>query len=94
VFEGLGAAGHRVAFVTEGELRDSVHFAAGIALRQVAGCIITGRHGQPLHTGTDGLVAAADQHTHLALIRVIEHATTPAQAKPGSVTRANGNVLS
>ncbi len=71
------AAGRRAGYVTEGDLQDSVHFAAGIALCQAAGCIVTGLHGQPLHTGVGGLVAAADQHTHTALIRVIEHATIP-----------------
>jgi myo-inositol-1(or 4)-monophosphatase len=42
------AAGRRAAYVTEGDLRDSVHFAAGIALCQAAGCIVAGLHGQPL----------------------------------------------
>jgi myo-inositol-1(or 4)-monophosphatase len=42
--------GRRTAFwlLTEGDLRDSVHFAAGIALCQAAGCIVAGLHGQPL----------------------------------------------
>lgn len=35
------AAGRRAAYVAEGDLRDSVHFAAGIALCQAAGCIVT-----------------------------------------------------
>jgi myo-inositol-1(or 4)-monophosphatase len=70
------AAGRRAAYVSEGDLRDSVHFAAGIALCQAAGCIVTGLHGQPLHTGVGGLVAAADRDTHAALIRIIERVTT------------------
>jgi hypothetical protein len=41
------AAGRRAAYVTEGDLRDSVHFAAGIALCQAAGCIVAGLHGPP-----------------------------------------------
>lgn len=72
------AAGRHAAYVTDGDVRDSVHFAAGIALCQAAGCIVTGLHGQPLHTGVGGLVAAADEHTHTALIRIIEQATPPA----------------
>lgn len=32
------AAGRRAAYVTDGHLRDSVHFSAGIALCQAAGC--------------------------------------------------------
>ena len=70
------AAGRRAGHVTEGDVRDSVHFAAGIALCQAAGCIVTGLHGQPLHTGTGGLIAAADQHTHTALIRIIDQVST------------------
>jgi len=65
------AAGRRAAYVTDGDLRDSVHFAAGIALCEAAGCVVTGLRGQPLHTGAGGLVAAADQQTHAALLDVI-----------------------
>lgn len=65
------AAGRRAAYVTDGDLRDSVHFAAGIALCQAAGCVVTGIHGQPLHTGAGGLVVAADRETHAALLKLI-----------------------
>lgn len=65
------AAGRRAAYVTDGHLRDSVHFAAGTALCQAAGCVVTGIHGQPLHTGAGGLVAAADRGTHAALLKMI-----------------------
>lgn len=41
----------RAAYVTDGHLSDSVHFAAGIALCQAAGCVVTGIDGQPIHTG-------------------------------------------
>ncbi|WP_435290993.1 inositol monophosphatase family protein [Streptosporangium sp. G11] len=64
------AAGRRAAFVTDGHLRDNVHFAAGIALCQAAGCVVTGIHGQPPHTGAGGLVVAADRETHAALLRM------------------------
>jgi myo-inositol-1(or 4)-monophosphatase len=67
------AAGRRVAYVTDGYLRDSVHFSSGIALCQAAGCVVTGLQGQPLHTGAGGLVAAADRQTHAALIEIIDH---------------------
>ncbi|MEV5748105.1 inositol monophosphatase family protein [Actinoallomurus sp. NPDC052308] len=66
------AAGRRAAYVTDGHLRDSVHFAAGIALCRAAGCVVTGIHGQPLHTGVGGLVVAADQETHAALLELID----------------------
>jgi myo-inositol-1(or 4)-monophosphatase len=65
------AAGRRAAYVTDGHLRDSVHFAAGIALCEAAGCVVTGLDGQTLHTGRGGLVAAADAETHAALLRLI-----------------------
>ncbi|KAB2379024.1 inositol monophosphatase family protein [Actinomadura montaniterrae] len=65
------AAGRRAAYVTDGHVQDSVHFAAGIALCQAAGCVVTGIHGQPLHTGPGGLIAAADPETHSALLDLI-----------------------
>jgi myo-inositol-1(or 4)-monophosphatase len=65
------AAGRRAAYVTDGDLRDSVHFASGIALCQAAGCVVTGLQGQPLHTGVGGLLVAADQMTHAALLAII-----------------------
>jgi len=65
------AAGRRAAYVTDGNLADSVHFASGIALCRAAGCVVTGLQGQPLHTGVRGLIAAADQETHTTLLAVI-----------------------
>ena len=65
------AAGRRAASVTDGHLHDSVHFAAGIALCQAAGCVVTGIDGQPLHTGAGGLVVAADEQTHAALLILV-----------------------
>ena len=52
-------------------MRDSVHFAAGIAICQAAGCVVTGVEGQPLHTGVGGLLVAADEATHEALLALI-----------------------
>jgi myo-inositol-1(or 4)-monophosphatase len=65
------AAGRRAAYVTDGHLQDSVHFASGIALCQAAGCVVTGIQGQPLHTGPGGLVVAADRDTHATLLSLI-----------------------
>jgi myo-inositol-1(or 4)-monophosphatase len=65
------AAGRRAAYVTDGHLRDSVHFSAGIALCQAAGCVISGLQGQALYTGAGGLVAGADRQTHASLIEII-----------------------
>jgi myo-inositol-1(or 4)-monophosphatase len=72
------AAGRRAAYVTDGHLRDSVHFASGIALCQAAGCVVTGIDGQPVHTGVGGLVVAADAETHAALLALIGN-----QGQPG-----------
>ena len=65
------AAGRRAAYVTDGDLRDSVHFAAGIALCQGAGCRVSDLRGQPVHSGVGGLIAAADDETHAALVTII-----------------------
>ncbi|MEV4751611.1 inositol monophosphatase family protein [Streptosporangium amethystogenes subsp. fukuiense] len=67
------AAGRRAAYVTDGRLHDSVHFAAGIALCRAAGCVLTGLDGRPPHTGTGGLIVAADQETHTALLDLIRN---------------------
>ncbi|MYU05815.1 phosphatase [Streptomyces sp. SID8366] len=66
------AAGRRAAYVTDGHLADSVHFAAGIALCQTAGCTVTGLYGEPPYTGRGGLIAAADPATHAALLAMAE----------------------
>ncbi|MFI6964439.1 inositol monophosphatase family protein [Streptomyces sp. NPDC050255] len=65
------AAGRRAAYVTDGDLRDSVHFAAGIALCEAAGCVVTDLRGLPVHTGAGGLIAAADPETHRALLEMV-----------------------
>ncbi|MEV1076251.1 inositol monophosphatase family protein [Micromonospora parva] len=66
------AAGRRAAYLTDRhDLSRSVHFAAGIALCQAAGCVVTGLDGEPLHTGGNGLVVAADERTHAALLTLV-----------------------
>ncbi|MFE6040753.1 inositol monophosphatase family protein [Streptomyces sp. NPDC056452] len=77
------AAGRRAAYVTDGHLRDSVHFAAGIALCEAAGCVVTGIHGQPLHTGAGGLIAAADQRTHTTLLEMVRNQASAAPTATG-----------
>lgn len=65
------AAGRRAAYLTDGGpgLRlDSVHFAAGIALCEAAGCVVTGIDGLPVDEGAGGLVVAADRETHGVLL--------------------------
>ncbi|MFC4126835.1 inositol monophosphatase family protein [Nocardia rhizosphaerae] len=65
------AAGRRAAYVAGGDLTDSVHFAAAIAVCQAAGCLVTGLAGQPLHTPPHGLIAAADADTHARLVAAV-----------------------
>jgi hypothetical protein len=40
------------------------------------GCVVTGLRGQPLHTGAGGLVAAADDQVHAALLEIIDQQFT------------------
>lgn len=65
------AAGRYAGYITDGDLRDSLHFSPGIALCKAAGCVVTGLAGQPLHTGMHGLVAAADPATHAELLGIV-----------------------
>jgi myo-inositol-1(or 4)-monophosphatase len=71
------AAGRRAAYVTDGDLRDSVHFASGIALCKAAGCVVTDIQGRPVDTGVGGLVAAADHETYASLIAIIDKQFAP-----------------
>src|SRR5262245_59197328 len=71
------AGGRHAAYLTEGDLRDNVHFAAGIGLCRAAGCVVTDLDGLPIDTGQvdapgrrRGLLAAADEATHAALLAV------------------------
>lgn len=65
------AAGRRTAYITDGDLRDNVHFSSGIALCQAAGCIVTGLKGQVLHTPSYGLIAASDALSHTQLVEAV-----------------------
>jgi myo-inositol-1(or 4)-monophosphatase len=57
------ASGRRAGYVSDGDLRQSVHFAAGIALCRGAGCIVSDLHGEDLRSGR-GLLIAADARMH------------------------------
>ena len=66
------AAGKRAAYLTDGsDLSGSVHFAAGIALCQAAGCVVTRFDGAPIQAAGYGLLAAADAETHGLLMSMI-----------------------
>jgi myo-inositol-1(or 4)-monophosphatase len=65
------ATGQRAAYVTDGDVRNSVHFAAGLAICEGAGCTVTDLLGKPWGRGATGLLAAADSETHAALLRLV-----------------------
>ncbi|WP_199040124.1 inositol monophosphatase family protein [Glycomyces salinus] len=65
------AAGKRAGYITDGEMRDNVHFSAGVALCLAAGCTVTDLRGEQLSSEAAGLIAAADEETHAALLDVI-----------------------
>jgi myo-inositol-1(or 4)-monophosphatase len=65
------ASGQRAAYITDGDVRDSVHFAAGLAICEGAGCIVTDLLGRVWGNGATGLLAAADSETHAALLRLV-----------------------
>ncbi len=65
------AAGRRAAYVTDGPMRDNVHFSSGIALCRAAGCVVTDLRGEPVGSGETGLIAAADRETHEALMAIV-----------------------
>ena len=64
------AAGRRAAYISDGQFRDNLHFAAGIALCQAAGCLISDLDGNPLHSGR-GLIISADQETHDRVLAIV-----------------------
>ncbi len=65
------ATGQRAAYITDGDVRDSVHFAAGLAICEAAGCTVTDLRGRAWGSGTTGLVAAADSETHAAILYLV-----------------------
>ena len=66
------ATGQRAAYITDGDVRDSVHFAAGLALCEAAGCTVTDLRGHEWGRSVSGLVAAADAETHAALLSLVK----------------------
>jgi myo-inositol-1(or 4)-monophosphatase len=65
------ATGQRAAYVTDGDVTDSVHFAAGIALCQAAGCRVADLRGGAVRPGAPGLVAAADLSVSETILELI-----------------------
>ncbi|HEX6475075.1 MAG TPA: inositol monophosphatase family protein [Candidatus Limnocylindria bacterium] len=67
------AMGRRAAYVTDGQLADNVHFAAGVTVCLVAGCVVSDLRGGPLTPGAaaTGMIAAADKETHARLLAMV-----------------------
>ncbi len=68
------AAGRRAAYISDGngKFRENLHFAAGIAIAEAAGCSVSDLAGDPLSTGR-GLIVSADDVTH----RIIRDLVAP-----------------
>ncbi|MHC2998267.1 inositol monophosphatase family protein [Microbacterium sp. HJ5] len=64
------ADGRRAGYVSDGSFRDNLHYAAGVALCEAAGCVVTDLRGDPLHTGP-GLIIAADRAVHASLVALV-----------------------
>ncbi len=66
------ATGRRAAYITDGDVRNSVHFAAGLSLCAAAGCTVTDLMGNSWGNGATGIIAAADAETHAALLELVQ----------------------
>ncbi len=65
------AAGRRAAYVSDGAFHENLHFAAGIAIAEAAGCLVSDLAGTPLNTSR-GLVVSADAATQRAVLALVE----------------------
>ena len=67
------AAGRRAAYLTDAELADNVHFAAGIAVCLAAGCTVSDMRGRTVAPGSEGsgLIAAGDPATYEHLLAIV-----------------------
>jgi myo-inositol-1(or 4)-monophosphatase len=66
------ATGQRAAYVTDGDIRASVDFAAGLAICEAAGCRASNLHGDSWGRAAGGLIVAADQQTHVTLVELAQ----------------------
>jgi myo-inositol-1(or 4)-monophosphatase len=65
------ATGRRAAYVTDGDVRASVDFSAGLAICEAAGCRASDLHGDSWDRAAAGLIVAADQQTHATLLKLV-----------------------
>ena len=65
------ADGRLAAYLSEGTIDGSVHYAAGVAVARAAGCVVTNLAGDDIASGPGGLIVAADAATHVALLAIL-----------------------
>ena len=65
------SAGRRASYISDGSFLENLHFAAGIAIAEAAGCVITDLAGDPLNTGR-GLVVSSDPTTHQEVLALVQ----------------------
>lgn len=65
------ADGRLAAYLSEGSIDGSVHYAAGVAVAQAAGCVVTDLAGEAIGPDGGGLIVAADEPTHAALLAIL-----------------------
>lgn len=69
------ADGRRAGYVYAGVARESVHFAAPVAVCRAAGCVVSDLDGRAYDDpAARGLVVAADEETHAALLLAVGQA--------------------
>lgn len=71
------ATGRRAAYVTDGDIRGSVHFSAGLAICEAAGCVISDLTGQACGEPPRGAIVAADRETHATLLGLVHKQRAP-----------------
>lgn len=64
------ANGQRAAYVTDGDVRASVDFSAGLAICEAAGCRASNLRGDSWDCPAGGLIVAADERTHVTLVEI------------------------
>ncbi|QBR92540.1 inositol monophosphatase family protein [Nocardioides euryhalodurans] len=67
------AAGRFAAYVADGDVSQSVHYAAGLALCRSTGCVVTDLEGGPVSSG-QGLLVAATGDAHADLLALLARA--------------------
>jgi myo-inositol-1(or 4)-monophosphatase len=82
------ASGRRAAFVIVRDVTQSVQFAAGLAVCRAAGCVVTDLLGGAVGDGP-GLVVAADETTHGALLPMLAGAL--ASCRPADTAKSVGD---